>query len=979
MKASLTDQTASPRLTLGLTPQELERRTFFLSVSTALATLVFAIGFSIAGILSNQMQPFVMAGLMVVCFIITVVCRNQTIIHAQLTRTIIISLLMHLTLLSYSLMFEGVGLITAAAMLIFALVVSTAVMREDKSNYTVLLGILFAAAASILGVWRPLHQVDIGIIKWFGLGVLVVVGIFFAILFIRGVIILFFRIRLSLVALLVVILPVSLFSVISNSNLKTMRQNETNAALINSADILAKQIDDFIQGNRASVSSQALLPVYSDYLAMTRTERYDTPEEERLAASMAAFNAALKVKERSFFTSMALLNMEGQVAYTTNTYDIGWNEQETSYFQQAISLGYGYASDVTFFAADNTPYIVFSAPVRDPNSNIVGVLRAKFRASIFQDLAEQFSGSLTDAYYPILFDQDYLRLAQPYRPQLLYYSLVPLKTDRIQALIEQGRKPRELYSTNYNDMAVFLDNATENPYYTGTSDSDRRDQMAAVKLKSKPWNVVYLQDESVLLNQMQQSTDTAILIATLLAAVIGTAALIFSRGISGPIAALTQSAQQISAGDLNVQIQAGNLPEFNLLGRTFENMIAQIQHMFTSLEDRVQERTQALAKQNDALVLRARQFETVAEVARNVVSTNEVQELLHAVTVLVSERFGFYHVGIFLIDESREYAALRAANSEGGQRMLARQHRLQVGQTGIVGYVTSAGEPRIATDVGQDAVFFNNPDLPLTRSEMALPLKANNLIIGALDVQSTQSNAFSQEDIQLFTILADQVAIAIHNNNLNAEMAAALVEAQNVHRRYLQQEWSRVAGAEAHNAYRYINGIAVPSETLNAPDVQSAVEFGEPVTTQEDGMHVLSVPVKLRGETIAVIRVQDTSDEVESWHPEEVETVKEVADQVALALENARLFTQTARRAERERKVLEITSKIREHNDPQTMLEVAVRELQNALNASRAQVVLQPRLSAAVVGGNGHGHNGQNGNGNGHRNEDDQLDQSANR
>jgi signal transduction histidine kinase/CheY-like chemotaxis protein len=194
-------------------------------------------------------------------------------------------------------------------------------------------------------------------------------------------------------------------------------------------------------------------------------------------------------------------------------------------------------------------------------------------------------------------------------------------------------------------------------------------------------------------------------------------------------------------------------------------MTTQLRDLVETLETRVRERTQQLAVQNESLQLRSRQLQTVAEVARSIVSTREVDNLLNQVTRLVSDRFGFYHAGIFLLDEKNEYAVLRAANSEGGRRMLDRRHRLRVGQVGIVGYVTGSGEPRIATDVGEDAVFFNNPDLPETRSEMALPLKLGGMIIGALDVQSKESNAFTEADVNLFTTLADQISVAIENAN----------------------------------------------------------------------------------------------------------------------------------------------------------------------------------------------------------------------
>src|SRR5690606_34214496 len=130
---------------------------------------------------------------------------------------------------------------------------------------------------------------------------------------------------------------------------------------------------------------------------------------------------------------------------------------------------------------------------------------------------------------------------------------------------------------------------------------------------------------------------------------------------------------------------------------------------------------------------------------------------------VISEKYGFYHVGVFLLDENRTYAILTAANSAGGQKMLARQHRLKVGEQGIVGSVTGSGEPRIALDVGADAVFFNNPDLPESHSEMALPLRSGGQVIGALDVQSTETGAFTHVDVQTLGLLAEQVSLAIEN------------------------------------------------------------------------------------------------------------------------------------------------------------------------------------------------------------------------
>jgi len=166
---------------------------------------------------------------------------------------------------------------------------------------------------------------------------------------------------------------------------------------------------------------------------------------------------------------------------------------------------------------------------------------------------------------------------------------------------------------------------------------------------------------------------------------------------------------------------------------------------------------------------RAMQLAAAAEVSRDAISTLDMGQLLTNTVHLIRDRCGFYHAGVFLVDDANEYAVLHAATGEAGQKMLEQYHKLKVGEVGIVGYVTGTGEPRIALDVGQDAVHFDNPLLPQTRSEMALPLTVRGRVIGALDVQSTEEAAFSGEDVATLQTMADQLAIAIEHARLYEE------------------------------------------------------------------------------------------------------------------------------------------------------------------------------------------------------------------
>ncbi|MBN1139514.1 MAG: GAF domain-containing protein, partial [Anaerolineae bacterium] len=417
-----------------------------------------------------------------------------------------------------------------------------------------------------------------------------------------------------------------------------------------------------------------------------------------------------------------------------------------------------------------------------------------------------------------------------------------------------------------------------------------------------------------------------LVLGVLAAAGVGT---LLPRRLVGPLVALQQGAREIERGRLDYVLDVRTGDEIEDLANAFNDMAtslkrsrAEIEQYGRELESKVEERTFELARATEEMRRRAVQLQTSAEVARAITSVRDPNRLLPQVAQLISERFGWYHVGIFLVappegggaGEAGEYAVLRAANSEGGQRMLERGHRLKVGEVGIVGYVTGAGQPRIALDVGQDAVYFDNPDLPATRSEMALPLKVGEQVIGALDVQSTEAEAYDEEDVAMLSTLADQVAIAIENARLFDESRQALREVQTVHRQYLQQEWSRVTSRRGQLAYEYRDPAAPPLAGLTpveaggagAFSVEQALRQGEVVVVQAemagDGQPPIAVdggrgagaalaaPIKLREQTIGVVGLEEAGGSGRYWSEDEIALVKAVSDQVGLALENVRLL-----------------------------------------------------------------------------------------
>jgi K+-sensing histidine kinase KdpD len=164
---------------------------------------------------------------------------------------------------------------------------------------------------------------------------------------------------------------------------------------------------------------------------------------------------------------------------------------------------------------------------------------------------------------------------------------------------------------------------------------------------------------------------------------------------------------------------------------------------------------------------RATLLHAAARVAKNVTSILDPNELLQQTVDIICDEFDFYYAGVFLVDETGQWAILRAGRGAAGAAMVAQGHKLAVGGNSMIGAATGRREARIALDVGEEAVFFKNPFLPETRSEMALPLAVGSEVIGALTVQSVEEAAFTQEDITTLQTMADQLAIAIKNSRLH--------------------------------------------------------------------------------------------------------------------------------------------------------------------------------------------------------------------
>ena len=320
----------------------------------------------------------------------------------------------------------------------------------------------------------------------------------------------------------------------------------------------------------------------------------------------------------------------------------------------------------------------------------------------------------------------------------------------------------------------------------------------------------------------------------------------------------------------------------------------------------------------------ALQLVTASEVSRAVTSILDPAELLPKVVNLIRDRFSFYYVGLFLLDESGEYAVLRAGTGGAGRQMLRMGHKLAVGGPSMIGWCTARGSARIILDVDKEATRFENPLLPETRSEMALPLVARGRVIGAMTIQSDQPSAFSEEDIGGLQTMADQVANAIETARLFRRTEESLEEISRLHQRYLRQEWQAYLADEetrARAGYLYDLGAVKPAGDVWMPEIAISAQRGETVVlppaaaapqerlTAADAslqsspaQAALAVPLMLRGQVIGALDFYEV-DQPHQWSRDDIALVESVADQVALAVENARAYAELQKTAEQLKEV----------------------------------------------------------------------------
>lgn len=690
--------------------------------------------------------------------------------------------------------------------------------------------------------------------------------------------------------------------------------DNTNRSLLTAAHQTATSIDTFIKTNLDDIEVEAQLPVWTKYLAL--------PEGQRDQSSPEGFEAlstllALNHRDPVHISSYALLDIQGHNLLDTLRSDTGKDESAQVYVKTVLETQQSYVSPVIFAETTESPFIYFSSPIEDAEGNIIGILRLRYSGIILQQLITRSSNFLfgSDDAFAILLDENQIRLADGVDAKELFKTLTPLTPVLISQLQVEQRlpnRPVEELSTNLPAFAQGIANSATQPAFVaathpGDISQNQLNQVAVARLNNQPWQVVVAQSSASFEAPIRTQIQNSFFYTVMIGIVVGIGAFGLGHYLAGPIIRLTAVAQRISGGDVEAQAAIEAQDETGQLAETFNKMTAQLRHLIGSLEDQVQARTAELTLS--------------MEVGQRAAAIKEVDKLLPTITEFIRQQFDLYYTQVYFVDDLGQNLVLQAGTGHVGKELLARHHSLPIGQGSIVGRVASEGQAVIVSDTITSDIHKPNSLLPETRSELAVPLVVEEQVVGVLDMQAKQPNAFTRENQTVFEAMGIQLANAIDS----ARQWALAQEARRRSEQALNQ-LTRETWAETLATRR--GGLAFSYDLSAVTPLTSAQQNGGVV-----------VPVVVQNQTIGQLSVRPPEGKVLS--ADEHALLSAVSQQLAQKAENIRLFEETQQRATREQIARQIADKIRASRDIEMALKTAAAELSKALGTAKAVVSLQ--------------------------------------
>jgi len=712
--------------------------------------------------------------------------------------------------------------------------------------------------------------------------------------------------RLLSYFLLLAIIPLAVVGLLAyNRGEEALQENILNH-LTTTAILKEDEIDRWVGSMEEYTRLLAQNPVLQEYAETLLT--HDETSDEFVAAYRALrsyLDSVLIENERTDFLELLILKaVGGEVVLSTNNEHEGDYEVTSTFFVEGRKTTY--VQNVYHSAILDQPTMTIATPLYDKDMRILGVLAMHLNLARLDDIMLERGGlGATGETYLV---------------------------DQFNVFVSAARFGGESYPRGVHSLGIDAalleraDGASIYPNYRGVP------VIGAYRwLADREMALLAEIELDEALEPVRRLALAILMVGSIAAGLVAVTAYGVTRRISTPILALAESATQIAGGDLGQTVDVRRDDEIGTLARAFNSMAAQLRDLIAGLEQRVADRTRDLEQ-------RSAYLEASAEVGRAATSILETDRLIRQAVELIRERFDLYYVGLFTLDETGEWAVLRAGTGEAGRAMLARGHRLKVGE-GMIGWSIANAQARVALEAGADAVRLATAELPDTRSEAALPLRSRGRVLGAITVQHTVPGAFDADAIVVLQTMADQVAVALDNARLFADSQEALESLRRAYGEVSRRAWIELSRAQPDLGYRRDEHGLSPAGGAWQPQMEMALRTGEPISGRGDDATILTIPLKVRGEVIGVIDAHKP-DGAGAWTAEEAALLETLADQLDAALDSARLFEEAQRRARDEQQLRTVTSQVRATPELDAILQTVVQEVARALGVERAFVQL---------------------------------------
>ncbi len=689
--------------------------------------------------------------------------------------------------------------------------------------------------------------------------------------------------------------------------------NSARQRLRTSAQQTAREVDNFFVSTLENARLGSVLPDVQEFAdEKTRDPALQSQVEDTLER--------LRALNPAFIHSLILVDRAGKVLASAPAGfqgDAALENQDTAYALRT-QLEDAFISPLET-APNGRNTIAFVVRVANKEGQPVGALITRYHAAILQDIIEEQTGSAGPHSFALLVDNNQVILAHGLSPEIRLNTLSGLTGLPAQALRDLAY--RSFIEAGLHPQSEKLEGQSETV-----------EQAAVASLESRPWQVLFAQPNSILLAPVRQQARASSTISLLFLVGMALITSLVANYLTRPVLALTETAQAISAGDLEARAPILSEDETGILARTFNATVGQLQETLSNLEAQVAERTAALETRSAYLRITTEVTSTISTILN--------PDILAAEAVnLIKQRFGLSYAGLFLRDSTGEWAELRAGTGSAGEKMLARGHRIRIG-SGMIGWSIRYGQPRIAQEVEHDTVRLEFPELSATRSEAALPLRSRGQVLGAITVQSEKPHAFDEDTLAILQIMADQIAVALDNAHLFTESEQALQSVQRAFGELTRSAWKNLLSARPSWGYCYRNERLVPADAAWPEALRRALQEGRPI--QEDGTSpALTLPLQVRGNTIGALQFRKPADAL-AWSPEEVETLQRLTERIATALDNARLYQESQRRALQEQIRGQLLSRVHQQTTLEKVLSTAAEEIYTTLALEEITIQLTP-------------------------------------